>query len=119
MNVNINEIQFSAEQDALNDSNKIIWLGAGLLLSILGVLIAYIYQQTPPASRFIDKSDEYALLYTDAYQRKLRSIQLKYSLVGFFISGILVVFYIIFMVSLYFQSIDRLFYNNGLDIYNR
>ena len=119
MNTNIDQIQLTAEQDAQNDSNKIIWFGAGLLLSILGVLIAYIYQQEPPASRFIDKSDEYTLLYTDLYKRKLRSIQLRYSLVGFFISGILVVFYIIFTLSLYFRMIDQVFYDHPPQIYNR
>lgn len=119
MNADINQIQLTAEQDAQNDSSNIIWFGAGLLLSILGVLIAYIYQQEPPASRFIDKSDEYSLLYTDLYKRKMRSIQLRYSLIGFFISGILVVIYIIFMFSLYIRMFDQVFYDHPPPIYNR
>ena len=119
MNANISDIQLTAEQDAHNDSSKSIWFVAGLLLSILGVLVAYIYQQEPPASRFIDKSDEYTLLYTDAYKAKLRSIQLRYSLIGFFITGILVVFYLVFMFSLYLRMWDQFNFNNSFEFNDR
>lgn len=111
MNENINDIKLAAEQDAQNDVSRIIWFVSGLILSILGVLVAYIYQQEPPASRFIDKSNEYSLLYTDAYKAKLRSIQLRYSLIGFFISGVLIFIYIILMTSLYFSMWDQVRFN--------
>lgn len=103
MDVNLQEITIAAEQDAENDSSKILWFFVGLVLSIFGVLVAYIYQQEPPASRFLDKSQEWTMLYSDAYKARLRSIQLKYSLTGFFISGVLIVIYIILMASIYFR----------------
>lgn len=43
-------------------------------LSVVGVLIAYIYQQAPPASRLFEKSQEYTVFYTDAYKAKSRGI---------------------------------------------
>ncbi len=111
MNANVHQIRMTAEQDAENDSSKILWFFVGLVLSILGVLVAYIYQQAPPASRFLDKSQEWTVLYSDAYKAKLRSIQLKYSLIGFFISGVLIVIYIILMLSFYFSMFDQIDFN--------
>ena len=113
MNHNRQQIQITAEQDAESDTNKIIWFIAGLALSILGLLAAYIYQQPPPASRLFEKSEEYMLFYTDAYKAKLRLIQVKYALVGFLITGVLILIYIIFMFALY----SRMFRLVGHDFF--
>lgn len=118
MNANTHQTIITAEQDAENDSSKILWFFVGLVLSILGVLVAYIYQQAPPASRFLDKSQEWTVQYSDAYRAKLRSIQLKYSLIGFFITGVLIVVYIVLMVSLYFNMMDQVNFN-GYEFDNR
>lgn len=99
MEENRQNITITAEADAVSDSNKLIWFIAGLGLSILGFLLAYIYQQDPPASRFLDKSDEYEVVYKDTYKAKLRSIQVMYSLVGFAITGMLILLYFIFIIS--------------------
>ena len=119
MDANIDQIQLAAEQDAESDSIRILWFFVGLVLSILGVLVAYIYQQAPPASRFLDKSQEWTVLYSDAYKVKVRNIQVKYSAIGFFISGVLLVIYIIFMLLLYFSVLDQMMIINGPEIYNR
>ncbi len=111
MDMNTDQIHKTAEQDAENDSSKLLWFFVGLLLSIFGVLVAYIYQQEPPASRFLDKSQDWTVLYSDAYKAKLRSIQLKYSLIGFFITGVLIVIYIALMISLYFSMWDEFRFN--------
>ncbi len=111
MDVDMHQIQMTAEEDAESDSIKILWFFVGLVLSILGVLVAYIYQQAPRASRFFDKSQEWTVFYTDAYKAKVRDIQVKYSVIGFSISGILLVIYIIFMVSLYFDMWDRIMFD--------
>lgn len=82
MNANQHQTYISAETDAQNDVNKIIWLVAGVALNLIGILIAYIYQPPPPATRFFDKSEEFRLFYTEAYKNKARSIQLTYSIIG-------------------------------------
>ena len=102
MEENRQNITFTAEIDAVSDTNKIIWFIAGLGLSILGLLLAYLYQQEPPASRFLEKSQEYVALYTDAYKAKLRSLQVMYSLVGFLITVALIILYIGFVFSTIF-----------------
>lgn len=82
MNANQNQMNMVAETDAQNDVNKIIWLVVGFALNVFGILIAYIYQPPPPATRFFEKSDEYRLFYTEAYKVKARNIQLTFSIIG-------------------------------------
>ncbi len=82
MNANQNQMHIVAEIDAQNDVNKIIWLAAGFALNVIGILIAYIYQPPPPATRFFEKSEEFRLFYTEAYKVKARTIQLTYSIIG-------------------------------------
>ncbi len=118
MNNEQHQARIDAEQDAENDSSKLLWFFVGLVLSIFGVLVAYIYQQEPPASRFLNKPQDWTVLYSDEYKAKLRSIQLKYSLIGFFITGILIVIYIALMISLYFSMWDQFRYN-GYEFDNR
>ena len=112
MEENRQNIAITAETDAVSDTNKLIWFIAGLGLSILGLLLAYLYQQEPPASRFLDKSQEYVVLYTDAYKAKLRSLQVMYSLVGFLITVALLILYIGFIFSTVF------FFNRGMWVFN-
>lgn len=100
------QIAINAEQDAQSDTNKLIWFVAGFALNVLGLLLAYIYQPPPPASRFLEKSQLYTVLYTDAYKAKSRSIQVTYSLIGFLITGSLILVYIIFVFSTLF-SLNR------------
>ena len=103
MEENRQNITITAEADAVSDSNKLIWLLAGLGLSILGVLLAYIYQQEPPASRLLEKSQEYVAIYKDTYKAKLRSLQVMYSLVGLAIIVALFGLYLIFLFSTIFR----------------
>ena len=101
MDTNRHQIQITAEQDAESDASKLLWFVVGLALSILGLLVAYIYQQAPPASRLYDKSQEYTMFYTDAYKAESRSIQVKYALVGFLITVALFILYIVFIFTFY------------------
>ena len=82
MNNDIHQAVIAADQDAQTDVNKIVWFAVGFALNIIGILIAYIYQPPPPASRFFEKSDEYRMFYTDAYTDKIRGIQLTYAIIG-------------------------------------
>lgn len=82
MDANRHQMQIDADRDAQIDVNKIVWLAVGFALNVIGILIAYIYQPPPPASRFFGKSDEYTIFYTDAYTAKVRGIQLTYAIIG-------------------------------------
>ncbi len=86
MNNEQHQARMIAEQEAEVDVTKILWLLVGCFLGPVGLLIAYIYQSTPPAARLLEKSQEYILFYTEAYTAKARSIQLLYAAVGFAIS---------------------------------
>lgn len=82
MNANQNQMHIEAESDAQTDVNKIIWLAAGFALNVIGILIAYIYQPPPPATRFFEKTEEFRLFYSEAYKAKARTIQLTYAIIG-------------------------------------
>ncbi len=71
-----------AEQDAESDAKKFRWFFIGLFGHIAGILIASIYEPTPPASRLLGKSSEDAALYTDSYKAKSRGIQTRQSIIG-------------------------------------
>lgn len=86
MNNDASQARMIAEQDAETDVSKILWVVVGFFINLIGLLIAYIYQPTPPASRLIEKSHEYTMYYTEAYQAKARTEQLKYAAIGFAIS---------------------------------
>lgn len=48
MDVNRHKIHVTAEQDAQSDTNKLLWLVAGLVLNVIGLIIAYVYESSPP-----------------------------------------------------------------------
>ena len=76
------EAHLTAEEDAESDARKTRWVFIGIFGNILGVLIASVYEPTPPASRLLGRSPEYAALYTDSYKIKSRSIQVRHSVIG-------------------------------------
>ena len=84
-------VNLTAEQDAESDAKKVRWFFIGFFGNIVGVLIASIYEPTPPASRLIGKSPEHAALYTDSYKAKGRSIQLRQSVIGLVVPIVLMI----------------------------
>ena len=82
----------AADQDAQTDVNKFLWFIVGFAGSIIGILIATIYQPRPPATRLYENSQEYIAFYTDTYIIKARSIQRNYAAVGFCIPFALILF---------------------------
>ena len=74
------DAEITADKDAKTDVNKFIWICAGLFGNIIGILIAYIFQPTPPLTRFFEKSEVYKMYYTDTYKAKMRRGQLIYAL---------------------------------------
>ena len=80
----------AADKDAETDVSKFLWIFVGFFGNIIGILIATIYQPTPPAIRLFENSQEYIAFYTDTYKFKARSIQRNYAAVGLCISFVLV-----------------------------
>jgi phage shock protein PspC (stress-responsive transcriptional regulator) len=100
MNNDQHQARIDAEQDAEADVVKFLWVVVGFFINLIGVLIAYIYQPTPPAMRLFEKSHEYTMFYTESYKAKARNIQLTYAAVGFVISAGLGIIIIIGMMSM-------------------
>lgn len=87
MNNDQHQARMQGEQDAELDVTKILWIVVGFFITLIGLIIAYIYQPSPPATRLVDKSNEYIMFYTEAYKNKCRSIQLTYTAIGFAVSA--------------------------------
>ena len=101
MNNEQHQARIDAEQDAELDVSKVLWIVVGFFINLVGILIAYIYQPNPSAAKLIDKSQEYAMFYTEAYKDKSRSIQLTYSAIGFAIgAGIGIIFFLASMAMI-------------------
>ena len=103
MNVDRHQIRITAEQDAQNDANKLLWFVAGLALNVIGLLIAYVYEASPPATRLLEKSEEELLLYTEAYKSKTRQVQVSCALIGFIISALLIIILVVMLISFFFS----------------
>lgn len=88
------QAEITAEQDAETYVSKFLWVVVGLFGNIIGVIIAIVYQATPPAARLLDKSEEYIAFYTDTYKTRARTIQLSYAFIGFIIPAVLSFFFI-------------------------
>ena len=78
-----------AEADAKAFANPTIWLAAGFFGGIVGVLIAYVLQPNPPASKLLGKSPEYVAYYSDCYRLKVRSIRTQKAWIGCGVGAIL------------------------------
>ena len=98
--LNAADAQLTAEQDAESDAKKVSWFFIGFFGNIIGVLIASIYEPAPPASRLLEKSPEYAAMYTDSYRAKSRSVQVRQSVIGLFVPFVLIILWVILMGAL-------------------
>ena len=94
------DAQLRAEQEAESDAKKVRWFFIGLFGNIIGILIASIYEPTPPASRLLGEPPEYVAMYTDSYKAKSRSVQLRQSVIGLVIPYGILIFLGILMESL-------------------
>ena len=109
MNNEQHQARIDGEQDAETEVSRILWIVIGFFISIIGVIIAFVYQPTPPASRMVEKSQEYVMFYTEAYKNKAKSIQLTNALIGMGIGiGISIMIFIFGMVLI--GSMSRMAY---------
>jgi hypothetical protein len=64
-----------AKRDAAADHNPFLWLGAGIVLNWIGILIGMLVAPSPPGDRLLGKSSDYALAYTQCYGESAKSSQ--------------------------------------------
>ena len=110
--VNRQQMQIDGERDAQSDTSKLLWFVVGLALNIIGILIAYIYQQAPPATRTFEKTQEYIVFYTEKYKSTSRNIQVKFAVIGFLVvlalMFTLVLIYSAIMFAMYYSQMSDL-----------
>lgn len=68
--------------DAETETNAALWFGAGCLLNIVGVLIAYVVEPSPPTARLVGRSPEYAMAFAASYRSTGSSAQGRAALMG-------------------------------------
>ncbi len=71
-----------ATQDAQADENGALWFFAGCVLGLIGVVIAYVAEPSPPTARLMGKSPQYLAIYMNTYRSEGRSAQVRSALLG-------------------------------------
>ncbi|MDE0397967.1 MAG: hypothetical protein OXL96_09200 [Candidatus Poribacteria bacterium] len=85
------DAELMAEQDAESNTKTVRWFFIGFLGGILGILIASVYEPSPPHSRLLGKPPEYIILYTNRYKAKSQRTQVLESIGGFVVIIILAI----------------------------
>ena len=91
------DAELTAEQDAESNTKTVRWFFIGFFGGILGILIASIYEPSPPHSRLIGKPPEYIILYTDRYKAKSQRTQVLEA-IGGFVVGIILALLLFFLL---------------------
>lgn len=92
--------RIAGEQSASANVNKTTWMLIGCIGGLLGVIIAYVYEPSPPAVQLLGKSPEYVAAFTDAYKAAGKNVQTKNAWLGCFIgTGISTALYILGAVA--------------------
>jgi hypothetical protein len=73
-------------RDAQADVSGTMWFFLGCL-GLLGVLIAYVAEPSPPPARMIGRSAEFVNIYTAAYKTEGKSIQGRNAIYGCLVFG--------------------------------
>ncbi len=81
--------RIAGEQAARASTNGTLWLAAGCLFTWVGLLVAYIYEPSPPATMLLGKSPEYVAAYTDAYKTTAKSVQSRKALTGCIVNAVI------------------------------
>jgi hypothetical protein len=83
--------------DAQRDTSG-MWFFAGCL-GIIGILLAYLVEPSPPVSSIFNKSPQYVAMYTDCYKSAGKSAQGRKALVGCaVVAAIEVVLYVAYIL---------------------
>jgi len=91
--------RIDGERDAQAATNKPLWFVAGCLGGIIGLVVAYAIEPSPPATKLLGKSPEYTAAYTDAYKATAKSVQTRMAWTGCGVAAALYAVYIILVVA--------------------
>jgi len=90
-----------AEQDALADTSGTMWMAVGCLVGVLGVVIGYVVEPSPPPTRLLGRSPEYVASYTQAYRYAGKREQGSKALTGCLVgTGVAAVIYAVAIASM-------------------
>jgi len=98
--------RIAGEQAGKSKTNGVAWMAIGCLGGLLGVIVAYIYEPSPPANLLLGKSPEYVAAFTDAYKNGAKSVQTKNAWTGCIVSTLLYVVYVVLVVAAAENSVD-------------
>jgi hypothetical protein len=76
-----------AKADAKRDSQWWLWTGAGCLINIIGVGLAYLLKPAPPPERLLGKPSDYVTAYTDCYVKEARKDRAGKAWIGCGVAG--------------------------------
>lgn len=85
------------EMDAKSNEGGPLWFFVGFCVGVLGVVIAYVVEPSPPPTRIVGKSSDYTTAYTSAYKAAGKKAQGKIALIGCVVSGLIVVLWYVFV----------------------
>ena len=93
------EARIAAELDARNDVNTGLWFLGGCLGGVIGIVVAYAVEPSPPATRLLGKSPEYVAYYTDAYTETAKKRQANSALGGCVVNAIATAAYVVLIIA--------------------
>lgn len=70
------------ERDARADLNGGLWFVVGCLVGLVGVVLGYVVEPSPPPARLLGRSPEYVWNYTQAYRHEGKQAQGKRAMTG-------------------------------------
>jgi hypothetical protein len=89
----------AAQKDAEKDTNTMLWVGAGCLITWIGLLLAYFITPSLPEERLVGKNSAYVSQYTKCYTAKARDLMTGNAWLGCGIgAGVEVVIMIVYFV---------------------
>ncbi len=71
-----------ARMDAQREVNTGMWFAIGFFLGVVGWLIAYVMEPSPPAAKLIGADPEYVAVYTQCYKEEAKKLQANAALKG-------------------------------------
>ncbi len=79
-----------ARMDAQREVNTGMWFAIGFFLGVVGWLIAYVMEPSPPAAKLIGADPEYVAVYTQCYKAEAKRLQADAALKGCIVYNLLV-----------------------------
>ena len=96
----------AGEQAARASVNGTLWLVVGCFGGIVGLVIAYVFEPSPPATQLLGKSPEYVAAYTVSYKATAKKIQTNKALTGCIVSTVAYVVLVVLSTAAAERTVD-------------